>query len=347
MIARTASFQHISGDFAAIAEALRCDYVVENSLRPGEHDVHVATRLVDARNGICVWARDESFRTKEFVALSGQFALEIANDLAGVHGAVVRAERRYARRRPVSELTAYENYLIGMEYEEQYSADADKLGLEHMERALDEDPHFARAHLLRGYLLERLPATLENSNPDEWLAKALEEGEEARRLDPLDPHILSFYARHKARDSVTEAADIAIRAGDLADNEAHSAFAAASSITLVCGAFDEAERLLDITFALNPDPPPYYGFARGRNLLFSGRYEEAEAAVAAAPDFESTYVIRCLAQGLQGKREDAQRTRDQLFATCPGFTFEGYPATMGMVSDACLDVYKAGVESIG
>lgn len=69
-------------------------------------------------------------------------------------------------------------------------------------------------------------------------------------------------------------------------------------------------------------------------------------AVVTGPDFESTLVIRCLAQGLQGKLDEARATHDELKTKHPHFKFEDYPEDMGMVSEKTLAAYEEAVSTL-
>ena len=71
----------------------------------------------------------------------------------------------------------------------------------------------------------------------------------------------------------------------------------------------------------------------GRNLLSSGRYEEAEGVFFQGRDCESTFVIRCLAQAMLGKTDGARRTHEILVALFPGTRLAWYPKTIGMVAE--------------
>lgn len=349
VIARISSFAvDKSTSMIDVAEQLGADYVLESSLSAWPDKLKAQFQLIDGRNGLHAWADTIERPTGSMPQLSGEIALTVANQLGGMSGAILRAEQRYAVRRPVSELTAYENYVIASHLEEQYDQASMQKGLAHIERAIELDPEFARSHLIRTFFCDRGEAVSNERTREEWMAEALASAERAVQIDPRDPLILAVCALSRATDArVEEARNTAIRAADFAENESHAAINTASALTLIAAEYDLADQMIDAAFRLCPMPPTFYAFAKGRNLLFSGRYEEAEEVAASGPDYESTYVIRCLSQSMQGKTEAARKTRDLLKQKYPFFNFQNYPGNMGMVAPRTLETYTEAVARLG
>lgn len=345
VIARISSFAaDKSRRIDKIAESLCCDYVLESSLSVFDDRLRARFQLIDGRNGLHVWAETYDREVKSLPEVSSGVALSVGNQLGGIAGAVIRAEWRYASRRPASELSAYENYVTACQLEEHYDRESMRNGLTHIERAIELDPGFARSHLIRGFFCDKGLSISDERSQSEWLTETANSAARAFEIDSRDPLILSFSARTLASTGNLPAArDAAIRAADYARNESHAALSTASALTLISGNYELADELLDVAFELAPNPPSFYSFAKGRNLLFSGNAREAELAVEAAPEFESTYVIRCLAQSLQGKRDEAIRTHEELVKKYPYFKFEDYPESMGIVSEATLTTYEEAV----
>lgn len=117
-------------------------------------------------------------------------------------------------------------------------------------------------------------------------------------------------------------------------------------MTLLIGDYEAADKLITTARSLDPYPPACSAFVEGRNLLFSGRYEEAEAVSLAGPEFVSTFVIRCLAQSLLGKVEDARRTHDQILSRYPGFCLASYPQSMGIIAETALETFGEAVSRL-
>ena len=349
VIARTSSFAaDKSRQIPEIAEALKCDYVLESSLSVWPGQLKAQFQLIDGRSGIHVWADCFERPTSSLPKLSGDIALLVANCLGGFSGAVMRAERRYAIRKPASELSAYESYVLACHFEELYDQESMRQGLLHAERAVELDPEFARGHMISAFFYDKGESISSDTSREEWLTKMANSAEAGLRIDSRDPLILSLCARAFASTGRCEdAKDAAVRSADMAENESHAALSAASALTLVAGEYELADKMIKAAYRLCQFPPDFYVFAHGRNLLFSGRPEEAEALASTGPDFESTYVIRCLAQSLQGKVSEARVTMEKLRKKYPYFSFENYPQSMGMVSKSTVDVFNEAVANLG
>ncbi|WP_300014367.1 winged helix-turn-helix domain-containing protein [uncultured Roseobacter sp.] len=345
VVARVSSFgADTSKSILDVVEQLDCDYVLESSLSAWPDGLKAQFQLIDGRDGLHAWADTIERPIGSMPQLSGEIALSVANQLGGMSGAIIRSEQRYAVRRPMSALTAYENYVMACQLEERYDQASMRKGLAHAERAIEIDPEFARGHLVRAFFCERGEAVSSERTRDEWIAETQASAERAMTIDTRDPLILSICARSFASTGrVAEARNAVIRAADFAQNESQAALETASALTLVAGEYDLADHLLETAFALCPMPPAYYAFAKGRNLLFSGRYQEAEAVAETGPDYESTYVIGCLAQSLQNKAAEARRTHEILMSKYPHFSFARYPETFGIVAETTLDTYRDAV----
>ncbi|MCV3270702.1 winged helix-turn-helix domain-containing tetratricopeptide repeat protein [Roseobacter sinensis] len=349
VIARISSFAaDTSKSILDVVDQLNADYVVESSLSAWPDQLKAQFQLIDGRNGLHVWAETIERPVTLMPQLSGDIALTVANHIGGPSGAIVRAEQRYAVRRPLSELNAYEHYVMACHLEEHYDQASMQRGLAHAEKVIELDPEFARGHLMRSMFCDRGEAVSNARSHEEWVQETALSAEKALSIDSRDPLILSECARAFANTGRPALArNAAVRAADFAQNDSLAALNTASSLTLVVGEFDLAEQMLDTAFSLCPLPAAFYAFARGRNLLFSGRYAEAEAVAETGPDYESTYVIRLLSQALQNKTDAARETLQVLRAKYPHFDFDAYPKNMGMVAEPTLEVYHEAVARLG
>lgn len=349
VIARTSSFAaDKSKQITEIAETLKCDYLLESSLSVGPVQLKAQFQLIDGRSGLHVWADCIERPTGDLPEISGDIALLVANLLGGISGSVIRAERRYAMRKTVSELDAYENYVLACHFEDFYDQNSMRQGLMHAEQTVKTDPEFARGHLLHALFCDKGDSISDKTSSEEWLSKMVASAEAGRRIDSRDPLILSQCARAFASTGrCEEARNVAVRSADMAENDSHAAINAASALTLVAGEYELADRMIKTAYKLCPLAPDFYAFAHGRNLLFSGQAQEAEAVANTGPDFESTYVICCLAQSLQGKVSEAKATREILLKKYPCFSFENYPQSMGMVSQSTVDIFDEAVAQLG
>ena len=234
-----------------IAKDLRADYVMESSLSVFDDRLRARFQLIDGSSGLHVWAETYDREINSLPEVSSGVALSVGSELGGISGAIARAERRYAGRRPASELSAYENYVVACHLEEHYDKESMQKGLSHIERALELDPDFARSHLMRGFFCDKGASISDERSQSEWMEETANSAARALEIDPRDPLILSFSARTLASTgNLAAARNAAIRSADFAMNESHAALSTASALTLISGDYEMADELLEVAFEL-------------------------------------------------------------------------------------------------
>ena len=184
-------------------------YVLEGSIQPSGDRIRVTAQLIDTRTGGHVWSDRYDRPATDLFNVQNDVTGKIAATLTGYEGAVAQAERSLVRRKPPSDLTAYEIYLLGMEAKHGGAAGSvTKEGLEEAERlfrkALEIDPQLARAYVglvwVQCYLIDLGLAP----SVEEALSKMMEAAEKAVQLDPNDgeTHLAlgAAYAYHGKRE---------------------------------------------------------------------------------------------------------------------------------------------------
>jgi hypothetical protein len=100
---------------------------------------------VKAASGSHIWSERYDRPVEDLFAVQNDVTQRIAATLTGYEGAVAEAERSLVRRKPPTDLTAYEYYLLGMEAKHRVTKD----GLNEAEglfrKALEVDPQLARS----------------------------------------------------------------------------------------------------------------------------------------------------------------------------------------------------------
>ena len=177
-------------DVRSIGRDLGVRYVLEGSIQPSGDQIRVTAQLIDTRTGGHVWSDRYDRPATDLFKVQSDVTGKIAATLTGYEGAVAEAERSLIRRKPPSDLTAYEIYLLAMEAKHGgASGGVTKEGLEEAERlflkALEIDPQLARAHVGLAYIYEyRIDFGL--GTVADNLAKLMETARDAVRLDPND-----------------------------------------------------------------------------------------------------------------------------------------------------------------
>src|SRR4029078_12506159 len=139
-------------DVRSVGRDLGVHYVLGGTIQPLGDQIRVTALLIDTRTGGNVWSDRYDRPATDLFKVQSDVTEKIAATLTGYEGAVAEAERSLIRRKPPSDLTAYEFYLLGMEAKHGGSAGGGtKDGLEKAERlfrrALEIDPELARAYV--------------------------------------------------------------------------------------------------------------------------------------------------------------------------------------------------------
>jgi TolB-like protein/Tfp pilus assembly protein PilF len=130
-----------------IARELGVDAVVEGSVEREGDDVRVTAQLIDARTDRHIWARSYDRSLTSVLALQGEVAQAIANQIR--IEMTPQEEARLTRARPVN-AEAQDLYLLGLHF---LNAGEPRKAIEYLQEAVDKDSGYAPAHaaLANGY----------------------------------------------------------------------------------------------------------------------------------------------------------------------------------------------------
>jgi adenylate cyclase len=145
--ARTSSFSFRGSeqDVREIGDRLDVAYVLEGSVRRAERRVRLTAQLIDAATGYHVWSETYDRELGDVFAVQEEVARAIAGALElRLPTAAARAHYGGATLDPA----AYNEYLLGLHYWNQRTAEDTQLAMRHLERAIELDPEYARAHAL-------------------------------------------------------------------------------------------------------------------------------------------------------------------------------------------------------
>ena len=136
---RTSSFafKGRNDDFAAIGDALKVEHVLEGSVRRSGDTLRVTAQLIKVADGYHLWSETYD-RTMEDI-----FAIQ--DDLAGAITSELQLRLAPASVRPTESLEAYELYLEVLGNPDYPNGDV-LSGIALLDRAIELDPGFAKAH---------------------------------------------------------------------------------------------------------------------------------------------------------------------------------------------------------
>jgi len=244
--------------------------------------VRITARLVDVEDGRHVWAERFDGHGPDVLDLQSDVTQRVVGTLIG-HLETARCTE--SRRRPRESLEAYDYWLRGMDaLREVRGRPALRAARRQFERALELDPHFARAW-----------AGLAMTSFSEWSCfswsgwvwldeSALNYARRAVELDACDGHTQCILGiLHLFRREFGVSRKHLERATSLNPNDANTLANLALGLPLL-GEAEEGIRAGERARALNPYHPDWYSAALGLAYFVARRYEDSIASLEPVPD---------------------------------------------------------------
>jgi adenylate cyclase len=275
VIARNSSFA-FKGQSIGIKEISRklgVRYVVEGSVRRSGNRVRVTAQLIDAVDDKHLWAERYDRELEDIFAVQDEVTHAIVST---IEPHLASTERQRARRKPTESLGAWECYQRGLWHMHQYERDDLTQGLQLLDRAIALDPTFSSAHAGLALSLYYHVILGFASDRDSEMARALDAGKTAVRLDENDPfaHVAlgRVHTFHREHDTAIAQCDIAI---SLTPSYANAHFGRAHSLWMSGRARDALDSH-DEAMRLSPRDPILWAFMASKAiaLIVLGRYEE-------------------------------------------------------------------------
>ena len=149
VIARTSvmRYKHGQAQLAQIGHELSVQYVLEGSLRRESGKVRVTAELVQMKDQSHVWLREYDRELTDILALQGEIAQDIADEIQPIVGE--RRRRVAADRKPASSPSSYEAYdlyLKGRYFWNKRTKDGFQRAAEYFQQSITKDPEYARAY---------------------------------------------------------------------------------------------------------------------------------------------------------------------------------------------------------
>jgi len=275
VIARNSSFafKGQSTDVKEVSSKLGVRYVVEGSVRRAGNRVRITSQLIDAIDDKHLWAERYDRDLEDIFAVQDEVTHAIVST---IEPHLASTERQRARRKPTDSLGAWECYQRGQWHLYQYQPDDVTEALQLQERAIALDPTFASAYAGLALALYYHVVLGFASDRDAEMARALDAGKTAVRLDENDPfaHVAlgRVHTVHAQHDAAIANCDIAI---SITPSYANAHFGRAHSLWM-SGRAEEAILSHDEAMRLSPRDPLMWAFMASKAiaLIMLGRFEE-------------------------------------------------------------------------
>jgi len=275
VIARTSVLGYKKGEkkVATIGKELGVGTVVEGSVRRAGNKIRVTVQVIDVATEEHLWTAKYDDDLDDIFAVQSEIATKVASSLPG---SLIKPQATVPELERPKETQAYLSYLQGQALIWRTDEPSLRKSLEHFQRAIENDPTFARAYAG----LARVYINLGNEGYLTWTG-AIEMGqataERASKLDPdlAEAHVLLGEVAFMA-DAPAEILDRELRiALELNPNlaQAHSLL---SSLAGSFGIMESYVLQAEEAYRLDPLSPPMIR-RQGEAYFNSGRYEEALA----------------------------------------------------------------------
>jgi len=274
---------------------------------------------------------------------------KIAATLTGYEGAVAETERSLVRRKPPSDLTAYETYLLGMEAKHKVTKEGLDEGERLFRKALEIDPELARAYVGLAYIYEyRIDLGLGTSVADN-LTKLMDAARNAVRLDPNDGETQLVLGHAFAYQGMADQAlEQYAKAEALAPNNADLLLLIAWFLPQF-GQPDRAVELTEKALKLNPNYPYWYNQALRYAYFFGRQFDKSVKYSKLITDpFATDYAYLAAASAMAGDMAGAKVAAAQVVRLDPNWSVEKSLSDVGGYPDDAATLFieaarKAGV----
>ncbi len=316
----TDAYKGKSVDIRALGQDLKVSHVLKGTYQRDKDHIRITAQLIDASTGETLWSDRYDRLIGEIFAVQSDVADHIANSLGGREGKVGETMLSKARRKPPSDLGAYELYLLAQEtMYSDLSAVRMREAQTILDQAIAKDPGFARAYVRYANTYAWL-ATYE-AGAGELLQQMANYARKAVALDPMDAdaHAALGYALTLTGDP--KLGEQHLDEGLRLTPNAFDILIFHACMKQAFGKLDKGAEAADRALAINPAYPNWAVPCMRLGLVLVGRYEDAIRIQSRQPESEMNtdgFVILAGSLAFLGKMEEAKGVAARGMAKFPG-----------------------------
>ena len=352
VIARNSSFTYKGRavDVKQVGRDLGVRYVLEGSVRKAANRVRITAQLIDAGNGVHLWADRFEGALKDIFDLQDRVA---GNVVSAIAPKLEQSEIARAKSKPTADLDAYDYFLRGKASLYSWTTEGIDEALRLFYRAIEFDAEFGSAYGMAAWCYTRRMA---NGRPHS-AQEIAETARVARRAVDL--------ANDDAVTLCTAGYALARVVGDLDDGvvfidralELNSNLATA---WLTCGwarAFlgepDAAIKNLKHAMRLSPLDPLMFGMHNGMAFahFLAGRYDEAaswaERALRVQPNWVAAWRNAAASHALAGRLGNARHAMARIRLLAPELRLSNLNDLMPLRRPEDLARFAEGLQKAG
>lgn len=277
VVARGSSFR-LRGNGVGAHEAgqlLGVRYCLSGTVEVSGRTLTVTTELVDTRTDEVVWAERYSGKVESMHEMREAIR---AGTLSALEIRIALHEAADARLKNPDSLDAWSAYHLGLQHIYRYNRRDNELAAGFFERAITQDPAFARAHAGLSFVHFQTAFLRQTNDYAADFRLARDYAQRGIDADPLDPFVNFTMGRtFWLEGDLDRAATWLERATSLSPSYAQGIYAQAWTETMA-GSSHLARDHLDLAMRLSPLDPLYYAMASARGLTHIAQHEDAEGA---------------------------------------------------------------------
>jgi TolB-like protein/Tfp pilus assembly protein PilF len=262
-------------DLAEVGRRLNVRYCLTGTVEVASQKLDVTTELVDTRSGGVVWAERYSGAVDEVHAVREEIRSRILTALE-IH--IPLHEAAQARLNVTGNLDAWSAYHLALQHMYRFNRKDNAVASELFQRAVAQDPGFARAHAGLSFLHFQAGFMRQTDDIAGEIIQARSFAQRALDLDPLDPFVNFAMGRSFWLEGDLDRGLAWLeRATALNPNYAQGLYARAWTETLA-GSSRDGRAHVDLAMRLSPLDPLYYAMLGTRAFTHMATGEDAAAA---------------------------------------------------------------------
>lgn len=347
VIARNSSFTYKGRAVRMqdVGRELGVRYVAEGSVRKAGNRVRVTIQLIEAATGNHVWAERYDRELTDIFDLQDEITQTI---VATLPGRLDTAEAERLRRKPPSDMAAYDCLLTAKILHHRITKEDNSEALRLLDKAIELDPDFAQSYAWKACTLGQAMARGYTDDVDTSWKEASTALQRAVALDENDVecHRILCEVNMSSRD--WEAAELHHnRAFVLNPNDPRLAAQRGELLTWM-GKAEEGAEWIRKAIRLDPYEAHLRAHLLGRSLYALRDYEGALSAFRQIPSPRYRHLADMAAISAQmGKADEAKALAAKVLELEPGFTITGYMEGLAYREDADRAHHLEGLRKSG
>src|SRR5438270_8235928 len=351
----TLGYAHRAVDLRQVGKELGARYVMEGSLRQSGSRLRIAAQLVDATNGVQLWAEsyDRPFQPEEMFELQDDVVPKIVSTIGDTQGILAQSMSEAVWHKATEQLTPYEAVLRSFSYMRRVNSPNHAAARDALERAVEQAPSNGLAWAMLAIIFREEYNHGFNLRPDP-LGRAFDAARHAVEAEPsnyLAHHALASV--HFFRRELQAFQSEANRALQLNPMDGFT-FGYLGMLTAFAGDWDRGCSMSERARSVNPHHPGWYWFAP---LFDAFRKQEYRLVLEFAqkvnmPSFWRTNIALAATYGHLGELDAARKAIQMLIAGRPEFAASAQEEcnkwwTSDLANQIMEGLHKAGLDSPG